>query len=293
MKNKGLPGIGNALVVAVISVGLMVGALSISLVEFVPEVTPTVAEDNPIPSPVPLTVTDTPLPTLTPTLGLKSPTPSDTPTSTITSTPPASCLPPTGWVQVVIQAGETVDSISAGYRVSTDELRNANCLLIDNLMAGTVLYVPPVGTNTPAPVIVATSTSAYCTPGAAGWVKNYRVQPGNTIYAIAYNYYTTEYQIKNVNCYTSDLLRVGEIMWVPNITPRTPVPYPTYQPSSTVTPYATESFTETTLPFTTTVLPFTATVYPSNTPIPATITVFQTYTAIPTPTVNLTLFPAP
>jgi len=85
MKNKGLPGIGNALVVAVISVGLMVGALSISLVEFVPEVTPTVAADNPIPSPVPLTVTDTPLPTLTPTLGLKSPTPSDTPTSTITS----------------------------------------------------------------------------------------------------------------------------------------------------------------------------------------------------------------
>ena len=32
---------GNALVVSLISVGLMLGALSISLVEFVPEATPT------------------------------------------------------------------------------------------------------------------------------------------------------------------------------------------------------------------------------------------------------------
>ena len=55
---------GDALIVALISVGLMVGALSISLVEFAPQVTAT-AIDNLLPSPAPLTATLTLPPTLT------------------------------------------------------------------------------------------------------------------------------------------------------------------------------------------------------------------------------------
>ena len=83
-------GFGNALVVALISIGLMIGALSISLVEFAPQATPT-ATDSLFLSPVPLTVTQTIAPTLTPTLGLESPTPSITPTFTNTALPPVSC----------------------------------------------------------------------------------------------------------------------------------------------------------------------------------------------------------
>jgi LysM repeat protein len=263
---------GNALVVALISIGLMVGALSISLVEFSPEVTPTAA-NNPIFSPAPLTATSTLPPTLTPTIGLESPTPSITPTFTSTVTPPASCLPPTGWGQIIIQPGDSLDSIAARYRTSKDELRSANCLIIDNLVAGTVLYAPTVATITPA----------ICNPGAAGWSKNYMVRPGETFYSIATNYYITANLLKSVNCRASDRLYSGETLWVPNVATRTP--YPTPLPGSTVTPYPTDPLTET-------ALPFTVTVMPSDTPVPPTATEMPTATAMPTPTASPTSFPS-
>jgi LysM repeat protein len=282
-----LRGIGNALVVALISVGLMIGALSISLVEFVPQLTPTAG--GMIPSPIPLTVTNTLPPTLTPTLGLESPTPTITPTSTITSTPPASCLPPSGWGQIVIQAGDTLDSIATRYRTSKEELRSANCLLIDSLVAGAILYAPPV----------ATITSVVCVQGAAGWAKSYMVKPGDTFFGIGFNYYTSANQLKTVNCRISDRIYVGEMLWVPNVATRTPPPTPL--PGSTVTPvaYPTDSLTETALPltatvipFTATTLPFTATILPSNTPIPVILPEMLTVTAIPTLTPSPTAFPA-
>ncbi|CAG0979690.1 putative peptidoglycan endopeptidase LytE [Anaerolineales bacterium] len=262
---------GNALVVALISIGLMVGALSISLVEFVPQTTPTAA-DIVFPSPIPLTATNTTIPTPTPTLGLESPTPSVTPTSTITFTPPAACMPPSGWRQIIIQSGETLDSIAARYRASKDQLRSANCLLIDSLVAGTVLYVPPVATNTPA----------VCNPGASGWIKNYTVRPGDTVYRIATDHYTTASLLKSVNCRISDYIYAGEVLWIPNVATRTP--YPTPLPGSTVTPYPTDPLTET-------ALPFTVTVIPSSTPIPPTATEIPTATAMPTPLPSPTAFP--
>jgi LysM repeat protein len=158
------------------------------------------------------------------------------------------------------------------YRVSKDELRRANCLLIDSLVAGTVLYVPPVAPNTPV----------VCSPGAGGWVKNYTVKPGDTIYAIATNHYTTTSLLKNVNCRASDYIYAGEVLWVPNVATRTPASRPTPLPGSTVTPYLTDPLTETALPFTVTVLPFTATVEPSNTPAPP--TEMPTAPAMPSPT---------
>jgi LysM repeat protein len=270
-----LRGLGNALAVALISIGLMVGALSISLVGFAPQATPT-ATNELFPSPAPLTVTQTETPTLTPTIAQESPTPSITPTFTNTALPPASCLPPSGWRQIIIQAGETLDSIAALYRTSKDELRSANCLLIDNLVAGTVLYAPPV----------ATTTSAVCSQGAAGWVKRYIVKPGDTFYAIAANHYTTAGLLKSVNCRTSDLVHVGETLWVPNVATRTPSPpRPTSLPGITVTPYPTDPLTET-------ALPYTLTVVPSDTALPPTATVMPTFTAVPTFTPSPTSFPS-
>jgi LysM repeat protein len=263
-------GLGTALVVALISVGLMLGALSISLVEFAPQATPT-ATDSLIFSPVPVTVTQTLVPTLTPTLGLESPTPSITSTFTNTAIPPVSCLPPTGWGQITIQAGETLDSIAVRYRSSKDSLRSANCLLIDNLVAGSILYVPAVVPNTPA----------ACNSGASGWVKSYMVKPGDTIYAIATNHYTTAGLLKSVNCRSSDLILVGEMLWVPNVATRTP--YPTPLPGSTVTPYPTDPLTET-------ALPYTLTPIPTDTPVPPTPT--PTLTPVPTFTPSLTPFPS-
>ena len=275
---------GNALVVALISIGLMIGALSISLVEFVPQATPTI-EQNRFPSPLPITVTNTLPPPLTPTLGLESPTPSATPPSTITLIPPASCPPPYGWTQITIQPGETLDSIATRYRSSKEQLHSANCLLIDTLVSGTVLYVPPVPANTvPA-----------CSPGAAGWVKNYTVRSGDTLYSIAWIYSATANQLRAINCLPSDLIRPGDILWIPNVPARsTPTSRPTSLPGNTVTPYPTETelpYTITVLPFTITVLPFTETVMPNNAPVPP--TVMPTPTAMPTLTASPTAFSSP
>ncbi len=266
-------GFGSALIVALISIGLMIGALSISLVEFAPVATPT-ATDSDFLSPLPLTVTQTIAPTLTPTLGLESQTPSITPTFTNTALPPVSCIPPSGWGQIIVQPGETLDSIAARYRVSKDALRSANCLVSDNLVAGSILYVPPVAPNTPV----------VCSPGASGWVKRYIVKPGDTIYAIATNHYTTAGLLKSVNCRVSDLILVGEILWVPNVATRTP--YPTPLPGSTVTPYPTDPLTET-------ALPYTLTPIPTDTPVPPTPTTIPTSTAVPTLTPSATAFPNP
>ena len=83
--NAVLRGLGNALVVALISIGLMVGALSISLVEFVPQATPTATNSLFLLSRASDRHLTPSVPTLTPTLGLESPTPSITPTFTNTA----------------------------------------------------------------------------------------------------------------------------------------------------------------------------------------------------------------
>ncbi|MBI3161230.1 MAG: LysM peptidoglycan-binding domain-containing protein [Chloroflexi bacterium] len=256
----------NALLAALISIGLILGALSISLVEFAPQAAST-ATDFLLPSPAPLTATPTAIPTLTSNI---QPAPSLTPTSTDTPVPPASCQPPSGWTQIVIQAGETLDTIASRYRISADELRRANCLLSDNLVTGTILYAPPG--------II--STSVMCVQGAVGWVKSYNVKPGDTLYSIATNHYTTANLLKSVNCRVSDLILPGDILWVPNVSTRTPQPTPL--PGNTVTP-------QPTLPLTETALPFTVTPSPTSTPVPDTPT--PTNTPAPTPTSTPAAFP--
>ena len=257
---QGSRGFFNALLTALVSIGLIAGALSISLVEFAPQASPASTTEGLFPSPAPLTATPT---------SISTPTPAIEPASTNTLMPPVSCQPPSGWSQIVVQAGETLDTIASRYRMDKNELRAANCLLSDNLMTGTTLYAPPA----------VTSTSVACIPGAVGWVKSYTVKPGDTLYSIATNHYSGPDLLKSVNCRTSDLILPSEILWVPNVATRTP--YPTPLPGNTVTPPPT-------LPLTETALPFTASPMPSNTPLPNTDTPTP---PVPTPTTSPTAFP--
>lgn len=245
---------GNALVVTLVSIGLMFGALSLSLVDFAPGAAPT-ATSLALPSPVPVTPTTTFPPTFT----------SEAPVALTTALPTltisaGACQPPPGWGQIVVQAGDTLDAIAARYRTSREQLKAANCLLSEALVPGSALYVPPVPT----------STRTVCVQGAAGWVKTYVVKQGDTLYSIAVNHYTTAALLKNVNCRTSDIIYAGELLWVPNVSTRTPVPSPL--PGVTVTPHPTDPLTETALPFTatpdstSTPLPFTSTPNPTSTP---------------------------
>ena len=172
----------------------------------------------------------------------------------------------------VVAEKETLFSISRVYGVTVDELKKWNCLVGDNLIVNTLLYVPPV----------LTSTVAGCTQGAVGWIKSYVVKSGDTMYAIATSYGTTQGLMKSVNCRSSDLIYVGELLWVPNVPTRTP--FPTLKPGVTATPYPTDQLTET-------ALPYTITVQPSDTPLPLTSTPVPTFSPQPTPTATLTAFP--
>lgn len=254
--------LGTALIVALASVSLVLGALSISLVEFIPEATATSTFSLPA-SPLPVTATSTfpPTPTIAQTL--------TTSIYTVTNTLPASisCPPPSGWVPYTLQANDTLESLAVKYRTDVNTLRQNNCLVSDSLIAGTLFYLPP------AP----TSTVTVCTQGAVGWVKTYKVVRGDTLYAIATNHYTTVALLRSVNCKNTDFIVAGEILWVPNVATRTP--YPSPLPGVTVSPYLTDPLTET-------ALPFTATIMPTNTPIPNTPTTTSTPTFMLTPTLT-------
>jgi LysM repeat protein len=257
---------GNAVILAILSAGLVLGGLSLSLVEFTPPSAPA-STDSLLPSPVPLTATATFPPPL------ESPTPTNTAVPTNTPIPPPSCHIPENWSPTTVQPGDTLETIAARYRLPSDELRLGNCLLTSNLVPGSTIYVPTVPTNTPI----------LCAPGAVGWIKSYVVQPGDTFYHIATNHYTTASLMKKVNCHPSDFISPGDLLWVPNNATRTPTV--TLQPFvNTPTLSPTEPLTETALPYTLTPEPTDTVPVPTSTPMPS-------ETPVPTITASLTAFP--
>jgi LysM repeat protein len=239
-----LRGFGSALLIALVSIGLVAGSLSISTVEFTPAETATPTQEV-LPSPIPLTATPSIVPTQTVDFLLASATASTIPTTTVTSTPPASCLIPNGWLQITVQAGETLATIAAKYRISAADLQRGNCLPTNIVVAGTRLYVPPVAPN----------TTVACTPGAAGWTKNYIVKQGDNLYRIGLDHYVSLDQMRRINCRVGDTIYAGEVLWVPNIASRTPLPSPLPGVTSTITPEMTQPFTITVLPYTPTIQP--------------------------------------
>ncbi len=263
---------GQAFAAALLSIGLMLGALSISLVEYAPQATftPTFipltlapfTEVSQATVDVPAFIAATEVPLVT-----------NTPTQTVvlipteTATAPSHCPIPPGWTLTIVQPNETLDTIAARYRVSAQQLLVANCLLAPNLIAGSALYVPPVPTN----------TAVACRPGMAGWSPSYIVARGDTFYSIALRYGVKYQTLKAVNCRQKDDIYAGEILWVPIIAATNTLP-PTLTPApgDTLIPYPTD-------PLTSTPLPFTATTAPSPTPPPPdTPTPYPTLTASPT-----------
>jgi LysM repeat protein len=240
-------------------------------------------------------------PTETPTLLAQPTTPKGqaTPTqapvqSTPTPLPPTSCPPPMGWSSHTVESGET---LSTG--LSIEQLRQANCLLVDTLLPGTLVYLPPLSTftaipasQTPAISVTVTRTLVPCGP-PAGWVR-YTVRTGDTLYALSRAYGVSVYQLQAANCLPSaNFIVAGQILYVPNGPTRTPTPtvtgtrtptvvvtLSTHTPTTTVTPTATITITLTATP--------TATeVPPSATPTPT-----ETPTDTPTETPTVTTTPA-
>ena len=249
------------IIIALVSIGLLLGGFSLSLAEGNSLATST---STPTPSPTlrptssPTGQLVTPSAFITPSLNSPTSSPTWTPTETLTPPPtPPNCPPPAGWLVYFVQPGETLDSIAARYRISSAELQSANCMLTTELMPGVVIYVPPMRTQTPLPCGAPNS-----------WVVYY-VVPGDTLYRLGLAYGITVTELQRANCMgTSTLLHTGQLLYVPPWLPR-PVP-PTatlfFFPSSTQTNSLPATLT---LPFTSTPtdpLPPTATDTPVEVP---------------------------
>ena len=247
--------LGGGLLLGLISLAVVIGGISLALAE------------GYVPQPALFLVSETPGETLFPTSDiatsfdfLLSPYPSDTPT--ITPTPPVNCPPPAGWVLISVGAGETLESIAARHRTTSDALMQANCLLSTGLLPGYGLYVPPL----PLP----TNTVIPC--GApAGWIQ-YAVQPGDTLFRISQLYRTTVSQIQQANCLgLSTTIFSGQKLWVPNVSTSTPaitatiitIEFDTVTPAPSATPAPTNTIEPSATP-----VPPTATPPPSATPPP-------------------------
>jgi LysM repeat protein len=253
--------LGVGVIIAIFSVILVIGGIFLSLAETLPPpATPTQ-----VPSTLPASF---PTPTTTITALAQSETATETtsPTATQTSSAvfsPTSCSVPSGWVQIITAANDTIYSLAQRYKTSAESLSAANCLTAAELPGGFALYVPPVPTVTAVPC------------GApAGWVKTHIVQRGDTLFRIALSYGISYPQLQRANCMgNSTTIYAGQRLWVPNIPTFTPIPgvtiIPTFQtdtPSATVTtapPTATPTATQ--IPTATSTSTFTPTV--TNTPL--------------------------
>jgi LysM repeat protein len=210
--------LGGGVIVAIFSVILVIGGIFLSLAETLPppatptQIPPTFPESFPTPTPTiigsPASDTPTSLPTMTASAALASPT---------------ACTPPSGWIRVTTSSGDTVYSLAQRYKTTAENLNAANCLTSAELPGGVALYVPPVPTVTVVPC------------GAPfGWVRNYIVRPGDTLFRIALSYNITYPQLQRANCMgSSTTIYTGQRLWVPNVPTRTPVPGITTIPATT------------------------------------------------------------
>ncbi len=247
--------VAGSLLLAAFSAILVIGGISLALAENnVPQLIPTPIE---LTTQIPMLDTATPLPVALP-------------TNTVVPSP--SCAPPQNWVPVSVQSGETLATIAARYQSTSEELSQANCLSSTELHPDSILYVPPPPINT-------ASTCGH----PSGWVQ-YTVKTGNTMFNISHAYGISISELQHANCIVSNQynLRVGQTLWVPNVSiTRTPLasatPTLTFVsiifPTITYTPTSTPTSTATT---TDTITPPTAT--PTAT---ATITSFPTSTSTP------------
>ncbi len=254
--------LGGGILIGILSLLVVIGGSSLALAEGYIGLPPTPTQTASPTSPFPPTPT-----TGGPTI---EPSPTIVPTSTDTPVPPTTCPPPSGWVLVTIQVGDTLQSLAARYRTTPELLAAANCLFSTELLPGYGIYVPPTSSTAP-PVACG---------APPGWIQ-YTVQPGDNLYQISLRYGVTVAQLQQANCLANpNDIHVGQRLWVPNVptitppvtpieiefgtgTPEQPTPEP-----ATETP--TPAPTDTPQPADTTAPTATGTSTPTATPSPAT-----------------------
>lgn len=129
-----------------------------------------------------------------------------------TSTPRPTIPPDRAYV---VQAGDQLLRIARKFGVTLAALKSANGLTSDVIVPGQVLYIP-----TPPP----SSATPRATATLSGNNVYYTVKTGDTLTRIAAMYGVTTSAIKSANGLTSDVVRLGKTLLIPNPTAR-PIEY--------------------------------------------------------------------
>jgi len=224
-----LRSIGIGLGIALLSTSIVLGSLSLTILEG------TLTGKTPVKIEPSTTVTKSTSETIDPGILI----PNETPTITSTLPPtPATCPPPAGWVPVTVMPNEDLNLLSARYLTSPDQLIQANCLTSGNPIVGAILYVPPLPTATQIP----------CGP-PSGWII-YIVKPLDNLFQISNLYQTTVPEIQAANCMgTSTLIITGQSLYVPNVATITPGRIASQTPTPSASPVLTLAITSSTVNF--------------------------------------------
>lgn len=91
----------------------------------------------------------------------------------------------------IVQRGDTLYSISKKYGVSIEDIKNANNLTSDILTVGNTIIIP-IGSTSVNNIII------------------YKVKRGDSLWALAREYNTTIDDIKQLNNFTSNVLKIGQ-----------------------------------------------------------------------------------
>jgi LysM repeat protein len=112
--------------------------------------------------------------------------------------------PPSGSTSTTytVVSGDSLSVIAKRFGTTTEALRSANNLTSDVLQVGQRLVIP--GTTSSAP------------PPSGGTGTTYTVVSGDSLSVIAKRFGTTTEALRSANNLTSDVLRIGQVLTVPN-----------------------------------------------------------------------------
>jgi len=159
---------------------------------------------------------------------------------------PTTCPPPVNWKAYMLSGHDNLSTLSETYQIPIQDIKDSNCLIGDNLMPGTIIYLPPLlptatpvftQTNTATIFIAPTLTRISCGP-PSGWIR-YIVKPNDTLFSLSLAYGIGVNQLQDANCLGgSTLIYAGQSIYIPNVAPRytptlqAPTITPTLQPTS-------------------------------------------------------------
>lgn len=156
------------------------------------------------------------------------------------------CSYPAGWVEVAVLPDQTLNALAQAYGITVEALQRSNCMTHStSLIPGSFLRVPPAPTQAPTQTIQATPT--VCRP-PYGWVT-YFVRPGDTLARLAAAVQMPPGSLLAANCLSSSYLYPGQTLalpyypavYYPTATYRPPTYWPTPWTSPWVTPWATST----------------------------------------------------